>query len=73
MSQAYELLVTEVDRVVNSPYPTQLKVGLHCSTTLAILGPDQRGLTITATTHDYMSEMLRCRYTGMGSSAKLPG
>lgn len=27
MSQAYELLVTEVDRVVNSPYPTQLKVG----------------------------------------------
>jgi hypothetical protein len=38
MSQAYELLVTEVDRVVNSPYPTQLKVGLHCSTTFAILG-----------------------------------
>ena len=27
MSQAYEVLVTEVDRVVNSPYPTQLKVG----------------------------------------------
>jgi hypothetical protein len=36
MSQAYELLVTEVDRVVNSPYPTQLKVGLLCSTTFAI-------------------------------------
>jgi hypothetical protein len=30
MSQGYELLVAEVDRVVNSPYPTQLKVGyLH--------------------------------------------
>ena len=30
MSQGYELLVAEVDRIVNSPYPTQLKVGyLH--------------------------------------------
>lgn len=29
MSQGYELLVVEVDRVVNSPYPTQLKVGSH--------------------------------------------
>jgi hypothetical protein len=28
MSQTYELLVAEVDRVVGSPYPTQLKVGL---------------------------------------------
>jgi hypothetical protein len=27
MLQGYELLVAEVDRVVNSPYPTQLKVG----------------------------------------------
>jgi hypothetical protein len=73
MSQAYELLVTEVDRVVNSPYPTQLKVGLHCFTTLAILCSDQMKLTITATTHNYMSKMLGCRRAGMGRSAKLPG
>ena len=30
-SQAYELLAAEIDRVVNSPYPTQLKVGLQCT------------------------------------------
>jgi hypothetical protein len=38
MSQGYELLVVEVDRVVNSPYPTQLKVGvLHHHNRLAKL------------------------------------
>jgi hypothetical protein len=26
MSQGYEQMVAEVDRIVNSPYPTQLKV-----------------------------------------------
>jgi hypothetical protein len=36
MSQAYELLVTEVDRVVSSPYPTQLKVGLRATTSAMI-------------------------------------
>lgn len=32
MSQGYELLVVEVDRIVNSPYPTQLKVGTSTTT-----------------------------------------
>ena len=26
MADAYEVLAEEVDRIVNSPYPTQLKV-----------------------------------------------
>jgi hypothetical protein len=34
MSQGYELLVAEVDRVVNSPYPTQLKVGYISTITI---------------------------------------
>lgn len=33
MADGYEELVAEVDRIVNSPYPTQLKVGIGIKTT----------------------------------------
>lgn len=69
MSQGYELLVAEADRVLNSAYPTQLKVG----TTSRLLAIYLQDMAILTCFSNFTSSFARNVPMPMFSNGQLPG